>query len=123
MEPILAFSYYIGVQEQLNSCLNPLARDKYQVFAQVVRRQRITADGPTEYPVGVVQCLVAQDTGWPEKLVSLKNPETINFDRPKFSAPCRIKAGLIQSAVGLALFVGLMLAESYFFYHGLTGRL
>jgi hypothetical protein len=53
----------------------------------------------------------------------LNNPETIKFDRPKFSAFYRIKAGLIQSAVGLLLFVGLVLAESFFFYHRLTGKL
>ena len=108
MEPILAFSYYIGMREQLNSCLNPLAGGKYQLFAQADQRRRITTDVPTEYPAGVVQCLTAQDTGSPEKLVGLNNPETIHFDRPKFSALYRIKAGLIQSAVGLALFVGLM---------------
>ena len=123
MEPILALSYYIGTREQLNSCLNPLAGGKYQLFAQADQRQPITTDVPNKYPVRVIQCLAAQDTGSPEKLVGLNNPETINFDRPKFSALYRIKAGLIQSAVGLALFVGLMLAESFFFYHRLTGRL
>ena len=123
MEPILAFSYYLGMREQLNSCLNPLAGDKYQLFAQADQRRPITTDVPTEYPVGVLQCLAAQDTGSPEKLLGLNNPETIHFDRPKFSALYRIKVGLIQSAAGLLLFVGLMLAESFFFYHRLTGRL
>jgi hypothetical protein len=103
MEPILAFSYYIGMREQLDSCLNPLPRGKYQLFAQADQRQPITTDVPTRYPVGVVPCLAAQDTG--------------SLERLKSSALCPIKAGLIQSAAGLLLFVGLVLAESFFFYH------
>jgi hypothetical protein len=122
MEPILALSYYVEMREQLNSCLNPLAGSKYQLFAQADQRRPITTDVPTEHPMGCVLCLAAQDIGSPEKLVGLNNPETIHLDRPKFSTLCRIKAGLIQSAAGLLLFVGLMLAES-FFYHRLTGRL
>jgi hypothetical protein len=111
------------MREQLNSYLNPLAGGKYQLFTQSEQRRPITTDMPTEYPVGAVQCLAAQATGSSENLVGLNNLETINFDRPKFSARYRIKAGLIQSAAGLLLFVGLMLAESFFFYHRLTGRL
>ena len=52
MEPILAFSYYIGMREQLNSCLNPLTGGKYQLFWQADQRRPITTDVPTEYPVG-----------------------------------------------------------------------
>ena len=39
--------------------------------------------------------------------------EEMNFDWPEFSPADRIKAGLIQSALGLVLFLALMAAFGF----------
>ena len=133
MEPVLTLSYYVQLGEHMRSLMNCSSRPEHEAYPQQdrghlcralpclparVRRKAVCAMTSAEH---LTESTVP-NTGTQEDTtvdaVDLDDAfeaitERMKFDWPDFSPIDRVKAGLIQSTIGLALFLSLiMLLES-----------
>ena len=107
-------SYYVQLREQMHSAINCSARPEQKAYPQHDRRHLVSrVTPPMHLSESTVPNTAAQEEPIPAQLVDLDDAfeamtEEMNFDWPGFSPVYRIKAGLIQSALGLVLFLALI---------------
>jgi hypothetical protein len=103
----------------MRSSINCSARPEHEAYPQQDRRHLVCgATPPGHLTESTVPNTAAQEDLTPAKPVDLDDAfeamtEEMKFDWPEFSPVDRIKAGLIQSTLGLLLFLALIAAFGF----------
>ena len=98
----------------MRSSINSSDKPEREAYPQQDRRHLVSAVTPPEHPrESAVPNTAAQEALKPTDVIGLDDAfeamtEDMKFDWPEFSPADRIKAGLIQSTLGLLLFVVLI---------------
>ena len=129
MDPVLMLSYYVQLGEHMRSSINCSSRPEPEAYPQQDRshprgalpclRARLGRKAVCGVTSGehltesTVPNRVAHEDTPSVDVVDLDDAfeaitEEIKFDCPEFSPIDRIKLGLIQSTIGLVLFLGLI---------------
>lgn len=112
-------SYYVQLREPMCSSINCSARPEPEAYSQPERRHLVGGVRPPEHLTdSTVSDTAAQKDFMPAELVDLDDAfeamtEEMKFDWPEFSPVDRIKAGLIQSTLGLLLFLVFIVATGF----------
>jgi len=107
-------SYYAQLREHMRFSINCSDRPEQEAYPQQDRRHLASGVTPPEHPrESAIPNTAAQEELKPTEVVDLDDAfeamtEEMKFDSPEFSPADRIKAGLIQSTLGLLLFVVLI---------------
>jgi hypothetical protein len=115
MEPVLTLTYYAQLREQMQSWMNRPPQTEPAVVPVRTPTNLLCAQAtPPGATSANVQNSVAGRDGQSPEVTDLDDAfeaitEKMNFHWPKFSPIHRIEAGLIESVLGLLLFVGLIL--------------
>jgi hypothetical protein len=121
-------SYYVQLREHMRSSINCSATPEPEAYSQQERRHLVDGVRPPKHLTeSTVPNTMAQKDLMSAEPVDLDDAfeamtQEIKFDWPEFSPVDRIKAGLIQSALGLLLFLALMVAFG-FLQRGLVNQL
>lgn len=119
MEPVLMLSYYAQLREHMRSSINCSARPEHEPYPQPDQRQLASGVTPPKHlSESTVPPTATQEDLMPAGQVELDDAfeamtEEMNFDWPEVSPVDRMKAGLIQSTLGLVLFLALIAAFSF----------
>lgn len=100
----------------MRSSMNCSARPEQEAYPQQDRRRLVSAATPPKHPSeSTVSKTATQQAPMPTDLDEAFEAmtEEINFDWSECSPGHRIKAGLIQSALGLVLFLALIAAFGF----------
>src|SRR6516165_1875779 len=114
MEPVLTLSYYLQLREHMRSSINCSARPEREPHPQQAQRHLVSGVTPPKYlSESTVPHTATQDDPMSAGPVELDDAfeamtEEMNFDWPEVSRVDRMKAGLIQSTLGLVLFLALI---------------
>jgi hypothetical protein len=114
MEAVLMLSYYVQLREHMRSSISRSAKPEHEAHPQQDRRHLIRSLEPSQnLTEKTVPNTMAQPDPTPAELVDLNDAfeamtEEINIDWPEFSPLDRIKVGLIESTLGLLLFLALI---------------
>ncbi|MBV9874220.1 MAG: hypothetical protein JO025_05790 [Verrucomicrobia bacterium] len=115
MEPVLTLTYYAQLREQMHSWISWSAEaDPAAVLVRTPTHLLCVQGTPHGSAKATVQTAAAGGHSQSPEVTDLDEAfeamtEKIDFHWPKFSRVHRIKAGLIESVLGLLLFLGLIL--------------
>ena len=114
-------SYYLQLREHMRSAVARSAGPERDAHPQQHRSDLICEAKPAGHlPETTGQNVAAHEDTTPAEAVDLDNAfeamtEEMKFDWPASSHVDRITAGLIQSTVGLLLFLALIAASSFLY--------
>jgi hypothetical protein len=115
MEPVLTLTYYAQLREQMHSWTShPSQSERAAVSVRTPTNLVCTQAKPQSTTNANFQSSAAGGDGESPEVSDLNEAfeaitEKMNFHWPRSSPNHRIKAGLIESILGLLLFVGLIL--------------
>lgn len=114
MEPVLVLSYYVQLQEYLRSSVSCSATPEPRLIRQQDLTRLLCSDAaPLHLTESNIPDAAAREDATPAEAGDLDEAfetiiEEMKFDWPEFSPTDRIRAGLIESTLGLLLFLGLI---------------
>jgi len=109
-------SYYLQLREHIRSSIDGLAKPEHEAQPLPDRRHLVCGGTPQQrLAESTIPSTAVQETPTPAESVDLDEAleamsEEMQFDWPEVSPVDRIKAGLIQSTLGLFLFLALIVA-------------
>jgi hypothetical protein len=112
-------SYYVQLREHMRSSINCSARREHEPYPQQDQRHLFSGVTPPKHlRESTVPRTATQDDPMPAGPVELDDAfeamtDEMNFDWPEVSPVGRIKAGVIQSTLGLVLFLVLIAAFGF----------
>ena len=113
-------SYYVQLREHIRSYIKCSASPKHEADPQQDQKHLVSGVTPPEHLTkSTVPNTAKQERPMPGEPVDLDDAfeamtEEMKFDWPEFPPVDRIKIGLIQSALGLVLFLALIAAFGFF---------
>jgi len=111
-------SYYLRLRERMRSAIDCSAGPEHDTHPQQDRSDLTWEVNPPEHPETTGQKAAAQEDTTPAEVVDLNDAleamaEEMKFDWPEFLPVDRIRAGLIQSALGVLIFLALIAAFGF----------
>jgi hypothetical protein len=107
-------SYYVQLREHLRSSISGSAKPEHEPHPRPDRRHLTCGLEPSQHLTEkTIPNTVAPPDTTPAEVVDLQDAfeamtEEINIDWPEFSPLDRLKVGLIESTLGLLLFLALI---------------
>lgn len=112
-------SYYVQLREHMRSSMNDSAKPEPEANRREDLRHPVCGDTSPEHLTElVVPTAPAREAVTPAEAGDLDDvfeamTEEFDFDLPEFSPVDRIKSGLIESTIGLVLFLALVVGAAF----------